>query len=402
MLPVLARIPERGKRIGGLARLRNEDRERTRVERHFAVTELGCNIDFDRQVSKAFEPIPRHHAGIICGAAGGDGNALERAEVERQRHRQRDAPGDHIEIVRERVTDDFRLFVNFLRHEMAMVAFVDQHYRSLRLEHVAVNGFAIGVVNLGAVAVNDRAIAVLQIADRIGEGGERDRIGTDIHGVVAKTDRQRRAFAGADQQIILAGKEKGERERAAQPRQRRFHRLDRRTALFDLVADQMRDHLAVGLGRELGTLAFQLASQLAEILDDAVMHDGNHVGRVRMRVGFVRPAVRRPAGVADADRSRERFPRESLFQILELALGAAARQHAMLERGNASRIVAAILEAFERIDEKRRDRFAADDADNAAHPSGWSPQPPSQPNPLIGQSLERNHNGRQIKKRCGP
>jgi hypothetical protein len=45
------------------------------------------------------------------------------------------------------------------------------------------------------------------------------------------------------------------------------------------------------------------------------MHDREPVSRVRMRVGLVRPAVGRPAGVADADRAIERLARELLLQI---------------------------------------------------------------------------------------
>ena len=130
--------------------------------------------------------------------------------------------------------------------------------------------------------------------------------------------------------------------------------------VLDLVGDEMRDDFAVGLGRELGALGFQLAAQLAEVLDDAVVHDGEPVGRVRMRVVLGRPAVRRPAGVADADRAVERLARELCFQILELAFGAPARQHAVLERRHAGGIVAAVLEALERFDQQRRDRLAAD------------------------------------------
>ena len=129
----------------------------------------------------------------------------------------------------------------------------------------------------------------------------------------------------------------------------------------------MRDHLAVGFGCELGALGFKLAAQLAEILDDAVMHDSEPLGRMRMRVGFVRPAMRRPAGMADANRARERLAREFLFQIAELALGAPARQHALLQGGDAGGIVAAVFEALERIDQERRDRLVADNSDNTAH-----------------------------------
>ena len=65
----------------------------------------------------------------------------------------------------------------------------------------------------------------------------------------------------------------------------------------------------------------------------------------------------------------ERLARELQFQILELALGAPSRQGAVLERGDAGGIVAAVFEALERVDQLRCDRLTADDSDNAAHPS---------------------------------
>ena len=130
------------------------------------------------------------------------------------------------------MTDDFRLFVDLLRHEMAMVAFVEEQDRSLRLQHAAMNQIAFGVVDFGAGAVENGAVAVFQIAHRIGEGRKRDRIGTDKHRVVAKTDCERRAPTRADQQVFLAGKQKRQRERAAQPRQRRRDRVNWRQAAF--------------------------------------------------------------------------------------------------------------------------------------------------------------------------
>ena len=97
----------------------------------------------------------------------------------------------------------------------------------------------------------------------------------------------------------------------------------------------MGDHLGVGLGRELDALLLQLLAQLAEILDDAVVHHGDLVGRVRMGVDLVRSAVGRPAGVADSAQAGERLARETLFEILELAFGAAAREVTALQGSDA-------------------------------------------------------------------
>ena len=129
----------------------------------------------------------------------------------------------------------------------------------------------------------------------------------------------------------------------------------------------MRDHFGVGLGDEFGALGLQLAAQLDEILDDAVVHDGEPFGGVRMGIVLGRAAMGRPAGVADADGSQQRLAGEPRFQILELALGAPPRQHAVLERGDARGIIAAVFEALERIDQLRRSCLLADDSDNPAH-----------------------------------
>ena len=135
---------------------------------------------------------------------------------------------------------------------------------------------------------------------------------------------------------------------------------------FICVGDQMRDHFGVGLARELRAGLFQLVAQLAEILDDAVVHHRDPVGRVRMRVALGRLAVGRPAGVADADGAVERRLAQPVFQIAELALGAAARQRAALQRRDARGIIAAIFEALERVDELPRHRLMAENPDNPA------------------------------------
>ena len=108
------------------------------------------------------------------------------------------------------MADDLGLLENFLRHEVAMIALVDQHDRSLRLQHRAAHDLAVGIMNLGA--------AVFQIAHHVGERRKRNGIGADIHRAVAESDRQRRAAPRADQKIVLAGKQESERESAAQPR----------------------------------------------------------------------------------------------------------------------------------------------------------------------------------------
>src|SRR5215471_17172097 len=133
----------------------------------------------------------------------------------------------------------------------------------------------------------------------------------------------------------------------------------------------MRDHFGVGFGRECGAVAFELLAQLAEILDDAVVHDRHAIGRMGMRVDFVRPAVRCPARVADADGAGKRLTSEPLLEVAQLPLGTPPRQVPLFQGSDASGIIAAILEPLERFDHLTGHRLAADNAYDPTH--RWQP-----------------------------
>ena len=110
-----------------------------------------------------------------------------------------------------------------------------------------------------------------------------------------------------------------------------------------------------------------LPLQRLEILDDAVVDDGDALGRVRVRVQFGRRAMRRPARVADAGGAGERLCLEPRFEVDELAAGPAAFEVPVLERGDPGGIVAAVFEPLQRIHDLWRDRPLAENADDPAH-----------------------------------
>ena len=131
-------------------------------------------------------------------------------------------------------------------------------------------------------------------------------------------------------------------------RQRSPDRRDRILAAIELAGDEMSDDLGVGLAGEDVSVGLELGLELAEVLDDAVMDDRQLLGGVRMGVCFSRLAMRRPTGVTDADQAVERLAGEAYFEILELALGAAAAEPATFERRDAGGIIAAIFEPLQR------------------------------------------------------
>ncbi len=105
--------------------------------------------------------------------------------------------------------------------------------------------------------------------------------------------------------------------------------------------------LAVGLGFEFVALGQQLGAQVAEILDDAVMDDGDAGIGVRMGVDHRRRAMRRPARVADAGAARERLGAQHGVELGELAGRTPALDRAVHQRGDAGGIVAAIFEPLQ-------------------------------------------------------
>ena len=146
-----------------------------------------------------------------------------------------------------------------------------------------------------------------------------------------------------------------------------MNRLLGRLAFFEFVLDDKRGNLGIGLGRKHIAFGGEFLPERPEILDDAVMDHRKPRRGVRMGVGFRRLAMRRPARVADPDRPAERRRRKLRLEVLELALGAAPLQLAVLERRHASGIVAAIFEPLQRIDNRTRDRAGPENPDNSTH-----------------------------------
>ena len=221
--------------------------------------------------------------------------------------RQAHAAVAEVDVVGERVADDLGLLVDFLGHEVAVIALVDQQGACHRFHPGPLHLLAGAVVDGGALAREHRPVALLQIGDLAGEGRQRDGVGAQVHLALAVADGERAALAGADHQVFLAGKDDGERERTLQMVSARLVASHRRVARLHLVGDQMHHHLGVGVGLELVALGGEHLLQLAEILDDAVVHHRDALAHVRVGVGLGGAAVRRPARVADADMALQRL-----------------------------------------------------------------------------------------------
>ena len=364
--PRLAAVAQRGERVGGFARLRDEQRRAHLGQRHLAVAELGGDVDVDGKPRVALEPVFADQPGEIGCPAGRDRQAVDGDRVERQLDRFR-AAGGEVQIVGKRVGDHLGLLMDLLLHEMPVIALVDQERCAHRLPERPLDLGTRHVEDLHLAAPQDRPVAVFQIGDLVGERSERNGIGAEEHLALAVADGQRRAVARADDQVVVAFEHDGQRKRALQPLQCRKRGFDRLFTACHLAGDQMGDHLGVGLRLEAVAVLGQFVAQFGEVLDDAVMDHRNAFGEMRVRVGLVGHAMGGPAGMADADVAAERLLAEQPLQIDELPGRPAPRQGAAIQRGDPGQVVAAIFEPFQGIDDQRRDAGMSDYCNDSTH-----------------------------------
>src|SRR5208337_780158 len=142
----------------------------------------------------------------------------------------------------------------------------------------------------------------------------------------------------------------------------------------EVLFDQVSNDFGVSLGGELVSLLSKLLFERQVVFDDAVVDDDDASGAVAVGVSifFGGTATRCKEGVADAIGSVEWPQPDGLFEVAQLALGAANLQaFSVTADGNAGGIVAAVLQPPQAINDYRHNRFLSNVADNTAH--GRSP-----------------------------
>ena len=165
-------------------------------------------------------------------------------------------------------------------------------------------GVAVDVGDAHAVAAKLDELVLVDRPRGPGVGDERGHVAGEEVLAVAEPDDERQVAPGADDEVGLVAVRDDENVRAVEVGADRAHR-GREVAVVPLL-DQVRDRFGVGLARERVAALLEPVAQLGEVLQRAVVDDGDRAGAVdvRMRVAVVRRAVGRPAGVADAERAR--------------------------------------------------------------------------------------------------
>ncbi len=124
---------------------------------------------------------------------------------------------------------------------------------------------------------------------------------------------------------------------------------------FVMALDQMRHRLGVGLGHERVAFGQQAVAELAVVLDDPVQDDRQLRAvaagqRVCVRLGDA--AVRRPACVPEPVGRGRPVRACGILQVLEVPDGSNVLEPALLTECDAGRVVAAVLETLQALEQK--------------------------------------------------
>ena len=225
------------------------------------------------------------------------------------------------------------------------------------------------VDDLDALPADAGDVALLEDDERTRHGQERRDVGRDEVLLLAEADQERAAGAREHDAVRVLAPHHRERIGAAQFGDGLLHGLEQVAAPGQVIMNAVRDDLGIGVRGELVAGALELGPELLVVLDDAVVDDRDAVARdVRMGVLLVRHAVRRPARVGDAEVTGSRVRRQGVRELRYLADGAQARDlGAAVQDGDAGRVIPAVFEAPQALDQDRDDVPVSDRSDDAAH-----------------------------------
>ena len=345
--------------------------QRVGADHRVAVAELVRELDVDRDAGPLLDRVLADLAGVRRCAAGDHDDAGDAEEelVQPVELGDDDLPVAHAPA--QGVGDGVGLFRDLLGHERRPAALLGGSGIPGHFERLDLDGVAREVGDLDPRR-SDRDDLVLPDGERVaGVLDERRDVGAEEVLALAEPDHERRVAARADDEPGLVLVHREERECTLQARDDGAEGLDEVAGAVVLAAEQHGGDLGVGLAAEGEAVGEKLVLELAEVLDDAVVDDGELVvvGEVRVRVAVGRAAVGRPAGMADAGGAvGERPGGQVVAQHLQLARALAhAQTPVTVDHGDAGGVVAAVLEPREPRDQHGLARARAHVSDDSTH-----------------------------------
>ncbi len=344
------------------------------VEDRVAVAELGGQLDLARRPGPVLDGVLGHEARVERRAAADDDDLVDVAQlVVVQTHLvelEQPLGGAPPE---QRVGHRPRLLVDLLAHEPVVAVLLGGGEVPVDVVAAPFGGGTVEVGHLDAVP-GDRDDAVLvELHGLAGVLDERGDVGADEVLAVAEADHQRRAAPGGDHAVGVLGVQGDQGEGPLEAPADLLHGGGQVRAGEHRLLEQLRGHLGVGLRGQLDAGRLELVAQLAEVLDDPVVHQRHAARRtdVRVRVAVRRRAVGGPAGVPQACRgARQRRRAERLDEVGQLAGPLVPGDLAVGHHGDPGGVVAPVLQPAQPLQGDLPRLLPSDVAHDSAHAAG--------------------------------
>ena len=371
----LAGQARRGDRVRGLAGLGDGDHERVRIEGRRRVAELRTHRDPRRDPGPFLDRCGANQGSVRGGAAGDQLHPVHPPErVGQPVHLGgvdgsggRDPPG-------ERLAQGRGLLVDLLEHEVVVAALLGGLRRPVDQRLCPHEPVAVEIGHLHARGPHIGHVALLQEDHAVRVREDRCHVARDEALLAVEAHDERHVQAGPDETADLAPVHDHERVGALDAPERRADRVREITPVG--VLDEVGDGLRVGLRGEPVAARLQVVPELAEVLDDPVVDDGDVTAAILVGMGVevVRPAMGGPAGVGEADGRVGRPVGDRRLEVDELA-GFLLHEHpaVLADERDPRRVVAAVLEPRQAFDQDGAGLAGSGVTDDAAHAASGSP-----------------------------
>ena len=201
-----------------------------------------------------------------------------------------------------------------------------------------------------AIGGQDRQIAVGQEEHIAGVAENRGDIRCHEVLVIPEADHDGRAIARRHDLVRIGARNHGQREHAGELFDRRAHGLFE--IRLEVLLDEVGHDLGIGFGSKNVAFRFQLVLQGEVVFDDTVVYDDDVAVAIAVGVGilFRRTAMGGPTGVTDAEAPGQRIGSNGIFEVVQLAFGAANLELSVIAVDRQSRrIVSPIFQPFQSI-----------------------------------------------------
>ena len=355
--PALLRLAQSGHGIQRFAGLTDDNDQIALADNGIAVTKFRRQANLYRAAQHTLQIILAHHAHMVGRAAGDNIDFADAADF-LLRHGQ--IAQHHTTLLntgRSRLTNGLGLLKNLLEHEVVIAAL-------FRGVHIPVNMVMLllhrphqTVVHTDAAGTQNSHFPVVHVGNITGMTDQRRHIGGNEAAVFTVTQQQRCILAGGNHAVGVVSAYDTQCVSALHRVEHPRHGFKKVLTVGIVIVQQLCHHFRIRFGVEGVTLCHQLSFQLGIVFDDAVVHHGDLAALADMGMGIdiVGLAVGCPTGMADTQYAGQVSPcMGQVTEHLQPAAGFLHAQAVFTAHGNACRVVTAVLQTAQPIEQNRR------------------------------------------------